>query len=183
MQFWKVGSRNIYAVKEKELRPSPKASRKGKYPVSPDSDSSDEFIQCSKKGKFLANKQSGELLSEVQGLRKEIGQLFEVNKQLPIPMGLRKVLQETFQCCICQCTMSPPVIFGRCCKSLIGCQACVDRWFQGDGELMQQTCPRCRTERAYAETCVVKGIDDFLVAIHPLVRANPSTSAMSDEEN
>ena len=124
-----------------------------------------------------------EVLSEVQGLRKEIGQLFEVNKQLPIPIGLRKVLLETFQCCICQSTMSPPIIFGHCCKSLIGCQACVDHWFRGDGGLMQQACPRCRTERAYAETCVVKGIDDFLVAIRPLVQSDPPTSAMRDEES
>ena len=113
------------------------------------------------------------LLTEVKGLRKEIGQLFEVNKQLPIPFGLRKVLQETFQCCICQSTMTPPIIFGRCCKSLIGCQSCVDRWFQGDTGLMQQTCPKCRAERVYAETCVIKGIDGFLVAIQPLVQPEP----------
>ena len=186
MQFWKVGSRKIYAVKEIDLRPSPRASHKGKAPASLDSDSSDkEFMLCSKKGNFVSHKQSfesGELLSEMQGLRKEIGQLFEVNKQLPIPMGLMKVLQETFQCCICRCTMSPPVIFGRCCKSLIGCQACVDQWFQGDGGLMQQTCPRCRTERAYAETCVVKGMDEFLVTIHPLVQADSPTSTMREED-
>ena len=35
---------------------------------------------------------SDSLLTEVKGLRVEIGQL---NKQLPIPFGLRKVLQET----------------------------------------------------------------------------------------
>ena len=99
-------------------------------------DSSDEFMQISKKGKFEHSFQSEELLSEVPGLRKEIGQLFKVNKQLPIPIGLSKVLLETFQCYICQCTMSPPIIFGCCCKSFIGDQACVDHWFRGDGGLM-----------------------------------------------
>ena len=48
---------------------------------------------------------------------------------------------------------------------------------------MQQACPRCRTERAYAETCVVNGIYDFLVAIRPLVQSDPPTSAMRDEES
>ena len=48
---------------------------------------------------------------------------------------------------------------------------------------MQPACPRCRSERAYAETCVVRGIDHFLVAIHPLVHeSNPPTSAMKDED-
>ena len=183
MQFWKVGSRKIYAVKESDLKPSSKQYSKGKIPMSPDSDSSnDVFVQSTKRGKFVSSKKlsdSDSLLTEVKGLRKEIGQLFEVNKQLPIPFGLRKVLQETFQCCICQSTMTPPIIFGRCCKSLIGCQSCVDRWFQGDTGLMQQTCPKCRAERAYAETCMIKGIDQFLVAIQPLVQPEPPR----DEDN
>ena len=144
--------------------------------ISVDSDSSgDDLQQCSKRRKFgqASGSDSDSLLTEVKGLRKEIGQL---NKQLPIPFGLRKVLQETFQCCICQSTMTPPIVFGRCCKSLIGCQSCVDRWFQG---LMQQTCPKCRAERAYPETCVIKGIDEFLVAIQPLVQPEPPR----DEDN
>ena len=180
MQFWKVGSRKIYAVKDTDLRESPKTHRKGKTPVLDSYSSDDAFMQCSKKGKFVSNKQSlesGKLLSELQGLQKEIGQLFEVNKQLPI---LRKVLKETYQCCICQSTMSPPVIFGRRCKSLIGCQASVDQRFQGDGGLMQQT---CHTERAYTETCVTKGTDDVLIAIHPLVQADPPTPAIRDEDS
>ena len=127
--------------------------------------------------------ESNELITEMQGLRKMIEQLFEVNKQLPIPIGLRKVLQETFCCCICRCTMVPPVIFGRCCKSLIGCQSCVNRWFWGDSGLMQQSCPKCRTERAYAETCIFKGIDDLLAAIHPLVQSDVSISATAAEED
>ena len=187
MQFWKVGNRKIYAVKESDLRLPAKPSTKGKNVVSLDSDSSDDsFLHCSKKGKFVLSQRSTEsvkLLTEVQGLRQEISQLFEVNKQLPIPMGLRKVLQETFKCCICQCTMTPPIIFGRCCKSLIGCQCCVDQWFQGDAGLMQQTCPKCRAERAYAETCVIKGIDDFLFTIHPLVQVDAPMSTLRDDEN
>ena len=46
---------------------------------------------------------------------------------------------------------------------------------------MQQSCPRCHTECAYAETCVGKGIDDFLTAIHPLVQTT-GPSAEGDEE-
>ena len=141
----------MYEVRNSELRSVAKPS-KGKHPFSLtlDSDSSgDAFMQYSKKGKFVSNKQSSELITEIQGLRKMIEQLFEVNKQLPIPIGLRKILHETFCCCNCRCTMVPPVRFGRCCKSLIGCQSCVDRWFQGDSRLMQQSCPKCRTEHAY----------------------------------
>ena len=183
IQFWKVGSRKIFAVRESDLRPN----RPRKNTISLDSDSSDDmFLPLSKRGKCVSGKQlseSDQLLTEMQGLRKEIGQLFEVNKGLPIPIGLKRIICDTFRCCICQCTMVPPVIFGRCCKSLIGCQSCTDQWFRGETGLMQQACPKCRAERAYAETCVFKGIDDFLLAIHPLVQLDTETSGALDEED
>ena len=61
--------------------------------------------------------------------------------------------------------MTPPVIFARCCKSLIGCSACADAWYGGE-EGMVRTCPKCRSERAFADTMVFRGMDDL---IHPLL--------------
>ena len=28
--------------------------------------------------------------------------------------------------------MTPPVIFARCCKIILGCQSCVDSWYRGE---------------------------------------------------
>ena len=120
IQFQKVGSRIIFAVRESDLRPNWPC----KNTISLDSDSSDDmFMPPSKRDKCVSGKQlleSDKLLTEMQGLSKEIGQLFEVNKELPIPIGRKRTGCDTFRCCICQCTMVPPVMFGRC-KSLIGC--------------------------------------------------------------
>ena len=63
-----------------------------------------------------------------------------------------------------------PIIFAKCCKSIIGCQNCVDTWYRG-AEGQTPTCPRCRSHRAYVETCEFNGLDDFLAAITPLLEA------------
>lgn len=163
IQFWKVGRRKFFAVRESNLRPS--QPRKNKNTVSLDSDSSDNmFMPFPKRSNCKQPSESVQLLTEMQGIRKEIGQLFEVNKQLPISQSMTV----------------PPVIYVRCCKSLIGCQWCTDQWETG---LMQQACPKCHAEWAYAEMCVFKGINDFLLAIRPLVQLDMGMSSAGDEED
>jgi pectin methylesterase-like acyl-CoA thioesterase len=67
--------------------------------------------------------------------------------------------------------MKPPIIFARCCKSVLGCQSCVDTWYRGD-EGQQRTFPNCREARAYVDTCKINGLDDFLTGIAPLLEVD-----------
>ena len=56
-------------------------------------------------------------------------------------------------------------------------------WFVGeDGR--SRSCPLCRSERAYSETCRLHGLDEFLTAIQPLLcdkksgaKPGPSTAS------
>jgi len=58
-------------------------------------------------------------------------------------------------------TIVPPVILTYCCKRIIGCQVCIDQWYQGvDG--MAQSCPICRFEGAFTKTTVFRGLEDSL---------------------
>jgi len=59
--------------------------------------------------------------------------------------------------------MNPPIIFAQRCKRIIGCKLCVEAWYGGPGQL--HTFPKWRSERAYAETYRLLGVDDFLQAI------------------
>ena len=82
--------------------------------------------------------------------------------------GLLEQLKEGFTCQICRSTIVPPVIFACCCKSIIGCQVCIDQWYQGvDG--MARSFPICRFERAFTETTVLHGLNDFFETITPLL--------------
>ena len=56
--------------------------------------------------------------------------------------------------------MKPPIIYTR------GCQIFVDKWLRGDDEeSTRRSCPFCRREHAYAETSIIKGLDDYRIAL------------------
>ena len=169
MKFWKVGSRRIFAVVESELDRLQKGmgKRKRREVIRiEDSDSDDNTSTYLAEKRF---KQKEELVTEVKVIRHDLGAVLSLAKDMKLPPGLFKQLTDTFKCNICQSTpMNPPVIFTRCCKTILGCEDCVDGWFAGeDGR--SKSCPLCRAERAYSETCRLRGLDDFLAAIRPLL--------------
>ena len=57
--------------------------------------------------------------------------------------------------------MTPPVIATKCCKTLLGCEGCINGWYSGE-DALTKSCPACRAERGYNDTLIVKGLDDFL---------------------
>ena len=82
-----------------------------------------------------------------------------------IPLGLLKITQDTFKCAICRAVpITPPVIVAKCCKSILGCDTCVNSWYSRPDALTKH-CPKCRVERGYNETLLLHGLDDFLTQI------------------
>ena len=150
LKFWKCGSRRIYAVREPET----------KRAITIPSDSSDDESDIP----VVKRRKEGidGIARDIKALKSDVASLFEVSRRSRIPMGLKKMLIDTFRCTICQSTpMMPPIIFSKCCKSIIGCQECVDKWYCGS-EGMGRSCPRCRAERGFTETCRVNGLTEFL---------------------
>lgn len=51
------------------------------------------------------------------------------------PLGLKNQVCETFKCCICHVChvvpIRPPLIIAKCCKSIIGCEQCINEWYGG----------------------------------------------------
>ena len=147
LKFWKCGSRRIYAVREAET----------KRAITIPSDSSDDESDIVPLVKRRKEGIDG-IARDIKVLKSDVASLFEVSRTI-VPMGLKKMLIDTFRCTICQST--PPIIFSKCCKSIIGCQECVDKWYCGS-EGMGRSCPRCRAERSFTETCRVNGLTEFL---------------------
>ena len=103
-----------------------------------------------------------------------------IPSRFKLPLGLHKQRQDAFRCSICCCSpIKPPVVFGRCCKRLLGCQDCVDRWFGGE-DGVTRSCPLCRTEQAYVDTCILKGLDELLTSISPLMSSSTEDSDRED---
>jgi len=154
-----------------------KSSRKRGPVVISDSDSDDDLRSQTirKPPPYLTP-----LVEEVKEMRKDIQCLFQITEKTKVSPGLYRQLRETFQCHICRSTpIVPPVIFARCCRRILGCQTCVDAWYGGE-EGMSRTCPMCRFERAYSETTTLRGLDDFLKEVTPLL-ATDEEQATSDD--
>ena len=62
-----------------------------------------------------------------------------------------------FKCLICAQKATSPIILGFCCKQMIGCNTCVERWLD-----THTTCPHCRNENG-AENLKTFAIFDNIV--------------------
>lgn len=123
------------------------------------------------------------LSNDIKQVKESVSKIFRLTNNMTIPLGLRQLLYDTFKCSICQSTpMVPPVIFAKCCKSVLGCQQCVDTWYRGE-QGQTKTCPKCRSDRAYVETCKLNGLDDFLTGIAPLLEGTLQDEEDYDERN
>lgn len=105
----------------------------------------------------------------------KLDKIFNVSQNMAIPIAVKSTLYDTFKCIICHSPMTPPIIFAKCCKSIIGCQTCVDTWYRGE-EGQMRNCPKCQMERGFVETTRIVGLDDFLQEMRHLVDTTPSSS-------
>lgn len=154
IKFWKVGSRKLFAVREK--------GKGKKRKRTSDQDSEDEKASDIR------------IMKKLDIIGAKISDIFEVNKHLPLPLGFASILYETFKCSICLVSpISPPAIFGRCCKRIVGCQKCIDEWYQGE-DRMSKRCPLCQGDRGFADSMILLGIEDFLTAVANLTSSNSS---------
>ena len=96
-----------------------------------------------------------------------------------LPMGLKRILRDTFKCQICHTVpIRPPVIITKCCRNLMGCQACVDTWYSGT-KAMTRMCPMCRADRGCNETMVLRGLTNFMDGIRKLYNEDDSAGTTS----
>ena len=80
-------------------------------------------------------------------------------KDTRIPLGLKRLLRDSFRCRICHIVpIRPPLIIGKCCKAILGCGRCVNSWYSGP-DALAKPCPNCRYERGYNETMLLRTLD------------------------
>ncbi len=182
-------SGHIYAVPEP--RGKHKASLKRFHQSDDDDDDDSNDFQPTVKQVRSHSSESRKVLSEIKEVRKDLQSFLKLSSHMKtkLPPGLFQQLYDTFKCHICQASpMKPPIIFARCCRRIVGCQECVDSWYHGEEEGVARTCPLCRSERAYAETTILRGLDDLLLAIVPLLTdhdsvVNSPDRAVIDEDD
>ena len=76
------------------------------------------------------------ILSEVGGIKEALGEMTILSADSSIPMGFKCILRETFKCHVCHTApINPPVIVTKCCKMILGCESCINSWYNGEDAL------------------------------------------------
>ena len=183
-QFWKQPARKFYAVTEGDLAScTRKRSSKQRRSViniddDDDDDTYDDFVTGPPTKKRTLNAERSSIGSrlntieaKVDALHADVDKVLSLTAETKVPLGLKLLLQEAFLCPICNLIMTPPVIFAKCCRSIIGCESCVNFRYSGENATTKH-CPQCRAERGYAGTLRQCGLDDFLTGIKDMVSSD-----------
>ena len=165
LTFWKSPRRRIYAVLQ-------------------DSDTSDEDDVSEPRPKtLLKTDRWTELMDKVDTIGNDIEEMksFTKDSKTNLPIKLQNDIQEVFKCSICHSApLKPPVIVAKCCKNIVGCEECVNTWYNGENAMIK-TCPLCRAERGYADTMRLNSLDKFINTVSSIL--NPTAaSALTNEQ-
>ena len=118
---------------------------------------------------------SADVEESLEGIREELGslqdkmdKLFTVTKDMPIPPGLRILLTDAMKCKIClQSPVKPPIILAKCCKTILGCQECVDGWYSDGG--LNKSCPSCQSPQGLSDTMILLGLDELAEGVRDIL--------------
>ena len=66
-------------------------------------------------------------------------------------------LLDSFRCIICQQMAHASIQLSTCCRQMLGCEACVSKWFQEN-----DVCPHCRAEGASRNVQSFSCFDELL---------------------
>lgn len=91
----------------------------------------------------------------------------EALSEFRLKQGEKKILHDfkaSFKCAICHSISTPQVVVSMCCYSILGCKACVDRWYE-ESDL----CPKCRVNQNESLPHISrKRFDDALLGVSRL---------------
>ena len=163
LAFWKAPKRKFFAVPQQNITKD-----------SSEVDLTEE--PTSKKPKLGTDVKLNEIIKSIDNLRADVSKILQVNKDMGVPVGLCNALSEVMKCKICHTIpMMPPILYAKCCKSIIGCDTCVNSWYQGE-DALTKACPLCGLGRGYNETIRLMGFDGFISEVKNLFSRSPLPS-------
>jgi len=173
LAFWKASKRRFYAIPQSTDAEST-ANKRAKT-----RDDTDEHLK--KRKLDMMTEDMLEIKDIVESLQADVSKLLQVNSSMVLPLGLSRSISELIKCKICHSMpMSPPLIYARCYKSILGCEKCANTWYEGESALIKP-CPLCGQDRGYNETQRVLGFDDFAEALKKLFTGDRAEQVAGNE--
>lgn len=126
LTFWKSPRRKVYAVAHNDIQElmscSSRSFTSSRESHQTDSSDDEEFLPPKgKKGRYEKVLQS--VKDELVSLKDTVADVISLTPQSFLPLGIRRVIRDTFKCQICHSIpANPPIIVTKCCKNILGCQ-------------------------------------------------------------
>ena len=80
-------------------------------------------------------------MDDVGELKNAISDMLTLSKDARIPLGLHRLLRDALKYKYhLLVPVTPPIIISRYCKTVVGCEKCVNEWYSGPDALIK-TCP------------------------------------------
>ncbi|XP_063067125.1 uncharacterized protein LOC134458625 isoform X2 [Engraulis encrasicolus] len=150
--YWKQNSRKIFAIPESQLGQTGKRRR-----LSRREDNYQDVLTDIE-----------EVIEAAQGLREVTKTLKEATAGtgrttlLCLQEGEVNALRTVFSCLVCTGPVEKAV-FASCCRSILGCRECINRWDQG-----HDYCPKCRSPVDSRVITEVAGFDEAMAVLSKL---------------
>ena len=177
LKFWKLPRRKVFAVPKSDLSKKKTSNSAG---VSIDSDGDFQPPQQKKRKDELEVK-IDHMRHEMEEIKDVLYDMMHLDRETKIPLSLRRIIRDAFKCKIClSVPINAPVIMTKCCKTILGCERCVNEWYSGEDALVKK-CPSCRVERGYNETMILRGLDEFLLSIECVMDTSQESTHNPEE--
>ncbi|XP_065898986.1 uncharacterized protein [Dysidea avara] len=152
LAFWKAPRRKLYAMTQRDLNMI--------------QDDADDDID-----EELAPRAAKRIKNELRDMRDEFRGLRSIIERT-LPISLRDKLKDILKCCICQVVpIRPPMVISMCCKSIVGCEQCVQQLLATSHSA---NCPLCRDTDF--ETVKVLGLDGLITAVSSYLEDETDTA-------
>ncbi|KAK0140113.1 hypothetical protein N1851_022999 [Merluccius polli] len=155
--YWKQNSRKVFAVPEQQM----------------------DLLQVNKRKRLSRKEDTGlqEVIADIEEVVEAAQGLREVSKMIKDLSGFAESTMTTtlclseaevaslrmvFACLVCKGPVDKP-LFSTCCKSLIGCKACIVTW-----KNTHSYCPKCRAVDLEGSIHEVTGLSEALAALEKL---------------
>ena len=144
----------------------------------------DDAYESEPRSKRLKKDRWSKLMEKVDAIGMDIDEIksFTKDTKTNLPLRLQCDIRDAFKCSICHGTsLRPPVIIAKCCKNIIGCEECVNTWYNGENAMIK-TCSLCRAERGYADTMRLDGLDVFILTVTNILQPEETIPITQEED-
>ena len=100
----------------------------------------------------------------------KIDKILRCVENMKMKTDLSDSISGIFECVICKDIMQRPQ-FTPCCNRIVGCQQCINRWFEE-----RDVCPHCSTATSITDYASVCGMDELLIALRAISNRDSTSS-------